>query len=110
MPDPFPPTIATCGNSIHLTLPSPLPNRSHVVTFPATPDGLFRLLRVLRERERAVSAQPGKLGAPGVPTQFLLDTIDAQDKARAAAARAQRERNKGKPLTVADLTEFLAQP
>lgn len=59
------------GDTLHVRFPpAPGHDKAHVVHLHASVDGLKNLLVILRQRE--VSREE-KLGAPGVPTQYVLD-------------------------------------
>ncbi len=67
------------------------------LSFPATPNGMAALLRVLREREiTAAQARPYRFADKGMPIQYVVDSWShdpqAEAKAQRAHERAERER------------------
>lgn len=87
------------------------------LSFPATPNGMAALLRVLREREITAShAKPYRIADKGMPIQYVVDswTRDPQVvvKAQQAFNRAQAERfaRKTTKEKIAELNELFDDP
>ena len=74
------------------------------LSFPATPNGMAALLRLLRQREMELASRPHAIAGPTMPIQYVIDhwvkDPTTLEKAQNAHKRAERERFRQLPTEV----------